>query len=74
MLGAQGADQCLTRLGTAISSEVAKRLPRAPLIKYAIYRIAKEVAKWIGRGARPGAGELVSSALCAGGRPIWYTS
>jgi hypothetical protein len=48
MLGAQGAANGLSKLATAVGSEVAKRLPRASLTKYAIYQIAKQVAKWIG--------------------------
>jgi hypothetical protein len=48
MLGAQGATNGLSKLATAVGTEVAKRLPRAPLTKYAIYQIAKQVAKWIG--------------------------
>jgi hypothetical protein len=48
MLGAQGATNGVSKLATAIGSEVTKRLPRASLTKYAIYQIAKQVAKWIG--------------------------
>ena len=48
MLGAQGAANGVSKLATAVGSEVAKRLPRASLTKYAIFQIAKQVAKWIG--------------------------
>lgn len=48
MLGAQGAANGISRLATALSSEVVKRLPRASLTKYAIYQIAKQVARWLG--------------------------
>lgn len=47
-LGVEGATSGLNRLATALGAEAAKRLPRAPLTKYAIYNIAKLVAKWIG--------------------------
>jgi hypothetical protein len=48
MLGAQGAASGLSKLAAAVGGEVAKRLPRASLTKYAIYQIAKQVARWIG--------------------------
>lgn len=48
MLGAQGANEGLSKLATAVSGEVARRLPRAPLTKYALYKLAKQVAKWLG--------------------------
>jgi uncharacterized membrane protein len=48
MLGAEGAAEGLTRLAAAVGKEVAKRLPRAALTKYAVYQVAKQVAKWIG--------------------------
>ncbi|MEZ4293369.1 MAG: hypothetical protein R3B70_00210 [Polyangiaceae bacterium] len=48
MLGAEGAASGISKLAAAVGSEVAKRLPRASLTKYAIYQAAKQVAKWIG--------------------------
>ncbi len=48
MFGAQMAQQGLTKLSTAIAAQVTKTLPRAPLTKYAVYQIAKQVAKWVG--------------------------
>lgn len=48
MLGAAGAGDALKALSAALGKEVAARLPRAALSKYAIYQIAKQVAKWIG--------------------------
>jgi hypothetical protein len=48
MLGAQGATEGLSKLATAASREVVKRLPGAPLTKYALYNVAKQVAKWLG--------------------------
>ncbi|APR76029.1 Hypothetical protein A7982_01376 [Minicystis rosea] len=47
-LGAKEAATGLSKLATAMGTEVVKRLPRAPLTKYAIYQIAKQVAKWVG--------------------------
>lgn len=46
--GVEGAKSGLNKLATALGAEAAKRLPRAALTKYAIYNIAKLVAKWIG--------------------------
>ncbi len=48
MMGAQGAAEGLGKLAVALSAQVVKRLPRAALTKYALYRVAREVAKWIG--------------------------
>lgn len=48
MLGAQGAAEGLKGLANALSKQVVKRLPQAALTKHALYRIAKEVAKWLG--------------------------
>lgn len=47
-LGVEGAASGLNRLATALGTEAAKRLPRAALTKYALYNLAKQVAKWIG--------------------------
>lgn len=47
-LGIEGAATGLNRLATAVGQEAARRLPRAPLTKYAIYNLAKHVAKWLG--------------------------
>lgn len=48
MMGVQGANQALSKLATALAKQVVKRLPRAALTQYALYQIAKQVAKWIG--------------------------
>lgn len=48
MLGAQGATEGLGKLASALSAEATRRLPRAALTKYALLRVAREVAKWIG--------------------------
>lgn len=48
MFGAQMAQEGLTKLSVAIASQLTKTLPRAPLTKYAVYQLAKQVAKWVG--------------------------
>jgi hypothetical protein len=48
MFGAAGATQLLGQLSEKISKEVAKRLPKYALTKWGLYKLAKEVAKWIG--------------------------
>jgi hypothetical protein len=48
MFGAHGARDGLSKLAAAIGTQVAKRLPRAALTKYAVYQVAKQVARWIG--------------------------
>jgi hypothetical protein len=48
MLGAGGATAGLGKLANALAVQVVKRLPRNALTKYAVYEIAKQVAKWIG--------------------------
>ena len=48
MLGADRANDGLGRLAAAIGTQVAKRLPRASLTKYAVYQVAKQVAGWVG--------------------------
>lgn len=47
-LGSSQAARGLALLGERVGAEVAKRLPRQALTKWALYRLAKEVAKWIG--------------------------
>ncbi|MEZ4329856.1 MAG: hypothetical protein R3B40_31785 [Polyangiales bacterium] len=47
-MGAEGAATGLNQLGKAVAREVVKRLPRKPLTKFAIYNIAKTVARWLG--------------------------
>lgn len=48
MFGANGAAKVLGELSEKVASEVVKKLPQKPLTKYGIYRLAKEVAKWLG--------------------------
>jgi hypothetical protein len=78
MLGAEGAASGVSKLATAVGSEVAKRLPRASLTKYAIYQIAKQVAKWIGVSlTKKKFAELVGRAVpvigsVIGGSITWF--
>jgi len=48
MFGAQMAQEGLTKLSVAFATQLTKTLPRAPLTKYAVYQLAKQVAKWVG--------------------------
>ena len=48
MMGVQVANQALTQVSKRFAEQVARRLPRMPLTKYAAYNIGKQVAKWIG--------------------------
>jgi hypothetical protein len=48
MLGAHGASDGLGKIATALAAQFSKRLPRAPLTKYAVYQVAKQVARWLG--------------------------
>ena len=48
MLGEQTAMNGLKSLLNEFSKQIANRLPKQALTKYAIYNIAKQVAKWLG--------------------------
>jgi hypothetical protein len=48
MFGAGTAAKALGDLAEKVAGEVLKRLPKEALTKWGIYRLAKEVAKWIG--------------------------
>lgn len=48
MSGAAAATAALEQLGGRLSKEVATRLPREALTKWALYGVAKDVAKWLG--------------------------
>ncbi|MBE6268561.1 MAG: hypothetical protein E7092_06175 [Bacteroidales bacterium] len=48
MMGEQMAVKTLGKLLEELSKQVAKKLPKQALTKYAIYNIVKKVAKWIG--------------------------
>jgi hypothetical protein len=48
MFGAQEANIAINKLAQALAQEVVTRIPRGALTKYAIYNVAKQVAKWLG--------------------------
>jgi len=48
MMGSQVASEAVKQLANAFAQQVAVRLPKQALAKYAIYNISKQVAKWIG--------------------------
>jgi hypothetical protein len=48
MFGAESAGKILSDLAERVAAQVLKRLPRETLTKWGLYRLAREVAKWIG--------------------------
>ncbi len=48
MLGVDGASKGLFKLSELFSQQVGKKLPQMPLSKNIIFKIAREIAKWIG--------------------------
>lgn len=48
MMGSEVAATAISQLATAFSGQFVKRVPSMALTKYAIYNLAKQVAKWIG--------------------------
>lgn len=48
MFGAGSASKVLGELAERVAEQVVKRLPQKALTKWGLYRLAKEVAKWIG--------------------------
>lgn len=48
MMGSQTATNAVLNLSKALAGQVVIRLPKQALTKYAIYNVAKQVAKWIG--------------------------
>lgn len=48
MLGAHGAAEALRKLAAALAQEAVTRIPRAAMSRYALFRAAREVAKWLG--------------------------
>lgn len=74
MMGAQLAQRGLAELAERLAIQVANRLPRQALTKYAVYNIAKQVARWIGisltkrtfAGAVSKAVPIVGGVLSAG--------
>lgn len=47
-LGEQAASNMVKKLTEEMAKQMVKRLPRAPLTKFAVYSVAKQVGKWIG--------------------------
>ena len=78
MLGASIATRGIIELSERIAVQVAHRLPRQALTKYAVYNLAKQAARWIGinltkttfsRGISkvvPVIGGIVSAGVTAG--------
>jgi hypothetical protein len=48
MFGAESAAKVLADIAERAAAQVLKRLPRQTLTKWGLYRLAREVAKWIG--------------------------
>ena len=69
MLGAHGATTAVSKLAGALGTEVASKLPRAPLTRLSLSRVAREVAKWIGlKLTKKKLGEILGRAMpIAGG-------
>jgi len=48
MLGAESSAKILADIAERLAAEVLKRLPREALTKWGLFRLAREIAKWIG--------------------------
>ena len=48
MFGSETANQALKKIAEKLAKELVTQLPKKALTKYAVYRLAKEIAKWIG--------------------------
>ena len=48
MMGARVASRVLAEIAQRFAAQVAHRLPRQALTKYAIYNVTKQTAKWVG--------------------------
>jgi hypothetical protein len=48
MLGAESSAKVLGDLAERLAAQVLKRLPREALTKWGLFRLAREIAKWIG--------------------------
>lgn len=48
MLGAGAATKAIADVGERFASQVLTRLPREALTKWGVYRLAKQVSRWIG--------------------------
>jgi hypothetical protein len=49
MSGVNAAVNALRLISKQLAKEVAERLPKAPLTKYVVYNVSKQVAKWLGQ-------------------------
>ncbi|AJH15534.1 hypothetical protein [Myroides profundi] len=48
MFGANAANKAIVELSKRFSVEFVKRVPQKALTKYAVYQLAKQIAKWVG--------------------------
>jgi hypothetical protein len=48
MMGAEAATKTLSDLAERFAAQVLKRLPQEALTKWGLFRVAREIAKWIG--------------------------
>ena len=78
MLGAHGASEALRKLAASLAQEAVTRIPRAAMSRYALFRAAKEVAKWLGISLTKrrfaewvGRAVPIAGGLVAGG-VTWY--
>lgn len=71
MMGSQAAAETVQRLSVEFAKQVAIRLPKKALTKYAVYNVAKQVAKWIGiKLTKDGFAKSVSKIIPLIGAPI----
>lgn len=71
MMGSQVASEALKQLANAFAKQVAFRLPKQALTKYAIYNISKQVAKWIGiRLTKDSFSKSISKVIPLIGAPV----
>lgn len=71
MMGSQVAVEAVQRLSTELAKQVVIRLPKKALTKYAVYNVAKQVAKWIGiKLTKDGFAKSVSKIIPLIGAPI----
>lgn len=71
MIGSQAAVETVQRLGMEFAKQVVIRLPKKALTKYAVYNVAKQVAKWIGiKLTKDGFAKSISKIIPLIGAPI----
>ena len=64
MFGSEAAGKALSTVAEKLAGQVIIRLPREALTKYAIYNLAKEVAKWIGvKLTKEGFARIIAKAI-----------